>query len=142
VLALVIGLRLSSTNAAQRKWRPVAAAALEQARLARDLALNAGSAPDTAERRAALQRQVDTAAGGLAAAASSAPDDAQRVAASSSAEALRGLIFAFEADRLLRDGVHAPTGEQLAQADQAIQDRRTQLDAALAALDRFVHPPT
>jgi hypothetical protein len=109
--------------------------------LARDLALNTGSAPDTAERRAALQRQVDAAAGGLAAVASSAPEEAQRIAASSSADALRGLMFAFEADRLLRDGAHPPTGEQLAQADQAVQDRRAQLDAALAALDRWVHPP-
>jgi hypothetical protein len=50
------------------------------------------------------------------------------------AAALRGLAFAVEADRLLRQGTTAPTGTQLAQADEARRARNSELGAALARL--------
>ena len=56
------------------------------------------------------------------------------------AEALRGLVFALEADRLLRDGAQAPGPEQLAQADATCRARVSDLDIALSRLDRLVNP--
>ncbi len=57
------------------------------------------------------------------------------------AGALRGLAFAIEADRLLRHGSGAPTGVQLAQADQARRDRDGELQGALSRLQAHVVPP-
>ena len=51
--------------------------------------------------------------------------------ATTAAGALRGLAFAIEADRLLRHGTAAPTGMQLAEADEARRARSTELSAAL-----------
>ncbi len=69
-----------------------------------------------------------------------APDPQAGTAASSLADGLRGLAFAIEADRLLRHGTSAPTGIQLAQADEARRARTVELDAALARLSARVSP--
>ena len=47
---------------------------------------------------------------------------------------LRGLAFAIEADRLLRHGTSAPSGVQLAQADEARRARAAEMNTALARL--------
>ena len=51
---------------------------------------------------------------------------------------MRGLAFAVEADRLLRQGTSAPTGTQLAEADEARRARNSELNAALARLSTRV----
>ena len=88
------------------------------------------------------------AAGALATAALSprgradaAPDPAAGGSASTAAVALRGLAFSIEADRLLRNGAAAPTGVQLAQADEARRARDAELQGALARLQAHVVPP-
>jgi hypothetical protein len=58
--------------------------------------------------------------------------------ATAAAASLRGLAFAIEADRLLRHGTSAPSGVQLAQADDARRARGTELQAALVRLSTRV----
>ena len=54
------------------------------------------------------------------------------------AEALRGLVFALEASRLLRDAAVTPTAEQLIEADAATRERRADVDAALNELESLI----
>ena len=120
----------------QRSVRP----AVTAAELARDLVLSQ-TENDDAQRRASVATQVDDAVDGLERAAASAPDDATRALSERTAESLRGLAFAVEADHLMRSGGERPTGEQLAAADQARRHRGAELDAALAELKASVSPP-
>ena len=120
----------------QRSVRP----AVTAAELARDLVLSQ-SEHDDAQRRASVAAQVDDAVDGLERAAASAPDDVSRNLSGRSAESLRGLAFAVEADHLMRSGGENPTGEQLAAADQARRHRRTELESALVELKAAVNPP-
>jgi hypothetical protein len=92
------------------------------------------------ERREAVRTQIETAAQALDGLVMSAPDDASRRAVSSSAAALRGLMFAGEADRLLRSREKSPTADELAQADEAQRLRVRELDAALEELTKQVEP--
>jgi hypothetical protein len=110
------------------------------AELARDLVLSQ-TEHDDAQRRASVAAQVDDAVDGLERAAESAPDDISRGMTERSAESLRGLAFAVEADHLMRSGGEHPTGEQLAAAEQARRHRSAELDAALAELKEAVSPP-
>ena len=80
---------------------------------------------------------MEKAAVALERVARSAPDPQAAGMATEAAGALRGLAFAVEADRLLRQGASAPTGVQLAQADEARRARNSELSAALA---QAVHP--
>lgn len=120
----------------QRSVRP----AITAAELARDLVLSQ-TEHDDAQRRASVAAQVDDAVDGLERAAEGAPDDISRGLAERSADSLRGLAFAVEADRLMRSGGEHPTGEQLAAADQARRQRGAELDATLAELKEAVSPP-
>ena len=90
------------------------------------------------ERREAVRTQIESAARALDGLVTSAPDDASRRAASSSAAALRGLMFAGEADRLLRSREKSPTADELAQADDAQRVRARELDTALDVLTKQV----
>ena len=121
-------------------WQRSARPAVTAAELARDLVLSQ-TEHDDAQRRASVAAQVDDAVDGLERAAASAPDDATRALSERSAESLRGLAFAVEADHLMRSGGERPTGEQLAAADQARRHRKAELDAALAELKAAVSPP-
>ena len=82
--------------------------------------------------------QAERAAVALEQAASTAPDAAAGGSATTAAGALRGLAFSIEADRLLRNGATAPTGVQLAQADEARRDRDAELQGALTRLQAHV----
>ena len=139
VVALVLLLRSRSRRAALTAWRESAEPELQQAVVARDLLSEDGTDGEP-ERREAARTQVETAAQALDGLVTSAPDDASRRAASSSAAALRGLMFADEADRLLRSRQKSPTGQELAQADEARRNRVRELDVALEELTRQVHP--
>jgi hypothetical protein len=139
VVALVLLLRSRSRRAALTAWRQSARPALEQAAVARDLISGDGTNVDP-ERREDVRTQIEAAAQALDGLVTSAPDDASRRAASSSAAALRGLMFADEADRLLRSRDDSPTGDELAQADQAQRARLRELDVALDELATQARP--
>ena len=125
---------------ADRAWRHATVGALDGARLARDLLPGSGSdIPDPA-RWQEVRDRVDQAAASLEAAAAAAPAPEGADAARATSRALRNLVFALEADRLLRDGTRVPTPDQLAQADATSRARRAELDAGLSRLDRLVHP--
>lgn len=145
VLAIVgVTLLFLSRNkkAAADAWRRRALPALTDARLAREALLSPSATADDAELRAAVVVQVERASTALEHTGITAPDPSAGGSAATAAGALRGLAFAIEADRLLRHGAGAPTGTQLAQADQARRDRDGELQGALARLQGHVAPPT
>ena len=144
VLAIVAVILLyvsRNKKAAAAAWRRRALPALSDARLAREALLSPSAVADDAELRGAVAVQVERAATALDHAGSTAPDPSAGGSATTAAGALRGLAFAIEADRLLRNGAAAPTGVQLAQADQARRDRDAELQGALARLQSHVAPP-
>jgi hypothetical protein len=120
----------------QRSVRP----AVTAAELARDLVLSQ-TENDDAQRRASVSVQVEEAVEGLERAADTAPDDLSRNMAARSAESLRGLAFAVEADHLMRSGGEHPTGEQLASAAAARRNRAAELETNLLELKAAVAPP-
>ena len=144
MLAIVVVILLCvsrSRKAARDAWRRRALPAVSDARLAREALLSPSAVSDDPELRGAVAVQVERAATALEHAGSTAPDPAAGGSATTAAGALRGLAFAIEADRLLRHGAGAPTGVQLAQADQARRDRDAELQGALARLQAHVVPP-
>ena len=84
--------------------------------------------------RAAITEQLQSVTSSLARVANSAPTDELKAAANAVGENLRGLSFAQEASDLLRNGTAAPSGQQLARADQDSRTQLAQLDAAIAGL--------
>lgn len=139
VLVLAILLVLLLMRARRRKgleaaWRRAAVPALSDAQLARESLLSGNASSPDAEVRGAVSVQVERAAAALDGAARAAPDPDTGSVATGAAGALRGLAFAVEADRLLRQGTSAPTGLQLAQADEARRARASELGTALARL--------
>jgi len=136
VIAIITGLflllRARSRRQAQLAWSEQARPAYEQATLTRTLLLS-GAAHDPASRQS-LSEQLERVTTGLQRVADSAPGEEAQRAATSVAEGLRGLAFAVEAERLMHESAYAPTGEQLAQADQGRRSQVTQLDGALSSL--------
>lgn len=143
VVALLLRSRKKKTT--ENRWRHAVIPALSDAQLARESLLSGNAMSEDAELRGAVGFQAERAALALDQAASAAPDPQAGSAANSAAAALRGLAFAIEADRLLRQGGSPPTGTQLAQADEARRARRAELDTALARLSARIgsgpHPP-
>jgi hypothetical protein len=143
LIALVAALLVSrNRKSALDAWRRRTLPALSDAQLAREALLSPSALADDAELRGAVSVQAERAAAALEQAASTAPDPAAGGSATTAAGALRGLAFAVEADRLLHHGAAAPTGVQLAQADEARRARDAELQGALARLRTHVTPPT
>jgi uncharacterized protein HemX len=138
LVAVLIGR--SKRQGREADWQRSVRPALTAAELARDLVLSQ-SENDDAQRRASVGVQVDDAVEGLERAAENAPDDLSRNMCTRSAESLRGLAFAVEADHLMRSGGEHPTGEQLAAADAARRNRTAELQANLLELKAAVTPP-
>jgi hypothetical protein len=139
VLVLAIGvvaviLASRKKRGVESGWRRTVVPAVSDAGLARESLLSGNAQSDDPALRTAVEVQVEKAAVALERAVPTAPDPHAGALATNAATALRGLAFAIEADRLLRHGVAAPTGVQLAQADEARRARTTELDAALGAL--------
>jgi hypothetical protein len=135
ILLIALIRRRGRVAAWQRSVRP----AVTSTELARGLILSQKETDD-AQHRASVAAQVDDAVEGLERAARSAPDDDKRGLCERCAGSLRGLAFAVEADYLMRSGGEHPTGQQLAEADQARRNRSAELDAALAELKAAVTP--
>jgi hypothetical protein len=136
ILIVVIALVLWSRKkrGAESDWRRAVVPALSDAQLARDALLSGNAESEDPEVRGAVAVQVERAATALDRSVRSAPDEQAGTMASAAAEAVRNLAFAIEADRLLRHGTSAPSGIQLAQADEARRSRGTELNTALARL--------
>jgi hypothetical protein len=149
IVVLVIAIALVAILLASRKkkgaesrWRRLVVPALSDAQLARESLQSANAMSDDPELRASVEAQVERASAALERAVPGAPDPEAGSLATNSATALRGLAFAIEADRLLRHGASAPTGTQLAQADEARRARTVELNSALAGLSgRIGSPP-
>jgi hypothetical protein len=116
-------------KAADLAWRARARPLITEVQLAKGMLLDAASAADPGH-RASVQLEVGTTVDALERLAAEAPDASARNAAGELSEALRGLSFAVEANRLVRDPSHTPTTEELVQADSSVSDRTRQLDAA------------
>jgi hypothetical protein len=145
VLAVILLLVLLSRRKrlqAAGAWRRSVLPAVSDAHLARDALLSANAMSDDPELRGSVEVQVDRAARALEQAAPSAPDEVTQNATSSVARSLRGLAFAVEADRLLRHGAGAPTGVQLAEADDARRSRLAELDGSLSRLSTQLGAPS
>lgn len=146
VLVALIGLVILLIVSRNKKsnldaWRRRTLPALSDARLAREALMSPTAVSDDAELRGAVAVQVERASTALERAGSTAPDPAVGGSAVTAAGSLRGLAFAIEADRLLRQGDGTPTGVQLAQADQARRDRDSELQGALSRLQAHAMPP-
>ena len=139
LLALLIGLLVASSRRrrANRAWVPTARTALDGAVAARDL-LRAEPADADAATHESIRLRVGEAAAMLDRVSTSAPDQEGRTASHDTAEELRGLLFAIEAQRLLPTGRLPPTAEQLAQADLQRRTRESELEAALVRLGRRI----
>jgi hypothetical protein len=140
IVGLILLYLARSRKAAADAWRRRALPAISDARLARESLQSPSAVSSDHELRSAVGVQVDRASNALEHAATTAPDPAAGGSATTAAGALRGLAFAIEADRLLRQGAGAPTGIQLAEADQARRDRDAELQGALARLQAHVTP--
>jgi hypothetical protein len=141
VIALVVLLvNRRNRSQAMETWRAEAAGALDAARLAQNLLPPSGQEIGDVAHWASVQERAAAAAHTLDSLAASAPADDARSAAAAAAASMRGLVFALDSDRLLRDGAQPPTGAQLADADAATRARSSELQQALARLDATVHP--
>jgi hypothetical protein len=143
VLVLAIALVVLLLAARRRRgveaaWRKAVVPALSDAQLARASLLSGNAVSDDAEVRGAVAVQVERAAVALEHTVASAPDTEAGGMATTAASALRGLAFAIEADRLLRQGTAPPSGMQLAQADEARRARSSELTSALVRLSARV----
>jgi hypothetical protein len=139
--ALLVGLLIARTRRQGREvdWDRSVIPAVTAAELARELILSQTNADD-AQHRATVAVQVDDAVDGLERAAAAAPDETLRALSMRSADSLRGLAFAVEADHLMRSGGQTPTGEQLASADSARRNRSAELNGALEDLKLAIAP--
>jgi hypothetical protein len=136
VVALLLAAR--KRRAVESAWRHAVIPAVSDARLARESLLSGNAESEDPQVRASVEVQVERAATALERAAPGAPDEQAGTMTSTAASALRNLAFAIEADRLLRHGTAAPSGAQLAQADEARRARGSELDTALARLSTRV----
>ncbi len=142
VILLLILLGRRKRMQVQSAWRRAVFPAVSDAHLARDALLSANAMSADAELRGSVEVQVDRSARALEQAALTAPDEAAQSATNTVARSLRGLAFAVEADRLLRHGAGAPTGTQLAEADEARRSRLADLDGALSRLSAQLGAPS
>jgi hypothetical protein len=134
ILVVLLLMRSRRRKGVEAGWRRAIVPALGDAQLARESLLSGNAASEDPEVRGAVSVQVERAAAALEGAARQAPDPEAGSLSTSAAGSLRGLAFAVEADRLLRHGTAAPTGVQLAQADEARRARAAELNTALARL--------
>lgn len=143
VAALVAFLiHRGNTRKAIAAWRDESRPAVDSAHLT--LSLLPASSQDIGDRAQwqSVRQRVEEAAQLLDRSAARAPVADGARAASRSAESLRGLGFALESGLLLRQAAVAPSAQQLADADVTTRQRRADVEAALADMDREVGRPS
>ncbi len=138
IVLLAVVLRSRKKKGIEAEWHRAVVPALSDAQLARDAVLSDSAMSDDPGLRGQVEVQVEKAAAELERVVRSAPDPHAGALATDAAAALRGLAFAVEADRLLRHGASAPSGLQLAQADEARRTRNSELSAALSRLSTSI----
>jgi hypothetical protein len=134
VILVAVLFRRRTRRQAANDWRGTVLPAIVDARLARESLLSGNATSDNPELRGSVDIQVDRAARALEHATRYAPNEQAQNATDAVAGSLRGLAFAIEADRLLRQGAASPSGMQLAEADEARRSRLSELDTALARI--------
>jgi|SRR5664280_934156 len=134
VILVAVLFRRRTRRQAANDWRGTVLPAIVDARLARESLLSGSATSDNPELRGSVDIQVDRAARALEHATRYAPNEQAQNATDAVAGSLRGLAFAIEADRLLRQGAASPSGMQLAEADEARRSRLSELDTALARI--------
>jgi hypothetical protein len=137
VVVVISRRRRQRWDAWRRSVRPV----LDEVHLSRDLHPAHGRDITDLAHWESVRGGAERAAADLKVAAGGAPSPEAAEAAQATAEALSGLTFALESDRLMQAAQPPPTATQLADADAAIQARRTDLDTSLARLDALVGAP-
>ena len=141
VLAIIAGILLARRRAAAKRaesmWRTQGSAALDTATSAEAMLIGIDATSDAAA-AAAVAPRIDEATAALDRLAAAAPDDAAAALSRSTGEAMRALMFAIEADAILRSGP-PPTADQLADADRTRRTREAELAAALDQLRTRVH---
>jgi hypothetical protein len=142
--ALIIGAALGVHRHRARQrwlaWRRDAEPALGAAVLARDLLPEGVYDITDIGHWQSVRNQVEQAARGLDSVATTGPSAEATTAARESAHALRNVVFALEAERLLTTSGRPPTAEQLAAAAAATAARRLELDAGISQLTPIVAP--
>ena len=141
IVLVALLLRSRKKKGVEAEWHRAVVPALSDAQLARDAVLSDNAMSEDPSLRGPVEVQVERAAAELERVARAAPDPHAAGLATEAAAALRGLAFAVEADRLLRHGASAPTGVQLAQADEARRTRNSELSAALSRLSTRIGAP-
>jgi hypothetical protein len=141
IIAVILLLVARRKKMAEARWRKMVVPAVSDAQLARESLLSDNALSEDPELRGAIGGQAERAARTLDQAAANAPDPDAESLTNSAASSLRGLAFAVEADRLLRQGTTAPTGAQLAAADEAKRARTAELNGALHRLSERIEPP-
>ncbi len=134
IVLVVLLFQRRKKQTALTQWQAMARPAVRDAQIARDNVLSGNAMSADAELRSSVSLQVDKAARALEQTARQAPEPDTAEVANAVATNLRGLAFAIEAERLLRQGQVPPTGEQLAQADEARRSRSAELNSSLAQL--------
>lgn len=119
-------------------WRQRSGGLVDAAHVARTLLPATGEDEGEPEHWHQVRREAERVADLLLTASGEAPGRDTATAMQSTADALRGLTFAIEAERLLRDGSRAPTADQLAGAEAATRARSADLDRALQQLDIYL----
>ena len=141
LIGVILLIQRNNRVRAQQAWRRDSESALDAALLALNLLPRSGQDLPDAAHWQAVRAQVEQAAQALDRSSVSAPTEEGGRAATTTAETLRGLFFALDSDRLLRDGAVPPTTEQLVQADAVTRARRADVENALAQLEYLVRPP-
>ncbi len=138
VLAVILLLVRHHRLRLLRDWRNKTAPALASARSAQSLLpLSAAALLDDSNWRG-VRDQATRAAQELESVATPAPTHETAVAVQDTASALRSVIFALEAERLLLTST--PTADQLERTETNTQVRHGELDAGLDRLEALVHP--
>ena len=139
IVLLAVVLRSRKKKGIEAEWHRAVVPALSDAQLARDAVLSDSAMSDDPGLRGAGGGPGGESRG-RARPRSSGPRRIPTPALwpPTPPAALRGLAFAVEADRLLRHGASAPSGLQLAQADEARRTRNSELNAALSRLSTSI----
>lgn len=135
---LILLLNRRSRRRAFQTWCDKTRGDLDAAVLVERLLPAAGGDDAPTAHWDAVRTRVTEAADLLERSAAKAPTSEARRAASDCATALRGAVFAVEAERLLRAGTRAPTAGELADADIAIRQSSTAVRESLDGLGAVI----
>ena len=133
-LTIVMLKRRDARRTQATTWKTQTSAVVDSARTLSGLVV-AGRLDATPEQRQQQAGEVEQTATAFERLATEAPGDTARGLARTAAEQLRGLMFAIDAEAMLRDGAVPPSSDQLQAADTDRRTRSEQLDQTLRNLE-------